>query len=125
MPALRPPIHPGEILWEEFMKPLNITQNGLGVAIGIPPTRVHEIIHGRRGISADTALRLARYFGTSHELWMGLQSGYDVEVAKRALADEIARIRPLPRPDLVEAPAPKARSAAERGSTKTATAKRP
>ncbi len=74
-----PPIHPGEVLLEDFLQPLGITQYRLAKDIAVPPRRVNEIVHGLRGISADTALRLSRYFGTSAEMWMNLQSRYDLE----------------------------------------------
>lgn len=76
------PIHPGEILLEEFLAPLNISQYRLALSIRVPPRRVNEIVHGLRRISADTALRLERYFGTSAAFWMNLQSTYDLEVEK-------------------------------------------
>ena len=74
-----PPIHPGEVLLEDFLEPLGVTQYRLAKDIAVPPRRVNEIVHGLRGISADTALRLSRYFGTSAEMWMNLQSRYDLE----------------------------------------------
>ena len=74
-----PPIHPGEVLLEDFLQPLGVTQYRLAKDIAVPPRRVNEIVHGLRGISADTALRLARYLGTSAEMWMNLQSRYDLE----------------------------------------------
>lgn len=83
------PIHPGEILAEEFLKPSGLSANALAKSLGVPVTRVSEIIRGRRGVSADTALRLARYFGTSAELWLGLQAEYDLEVARREVGEEI------------------------------------
>lgn len=82
-----PPTHPGEILLEEFMKPMGISQYRLAKDLGIPAMRINKIVHGSRGISADTALRLARYFGTTPEFWMNIQSHYDVEKAKMALGD--------------------------------------
>ena len=82
------PIHPGEILMEDFIEGFGITQNKLAVSIGVPPRRINEIVHGKRGITADTAIRLARYFGTSEELWMNLQSNYELRLAllRRLLA---------------------------------------
>lgn len=74
-----PPIHPGEILLEDFLLPLGVSQYRLAKEIAVSPRRINEIVHGIRGISADTALRLARYFGTSAQLWMNLQSHYDLE----------------------------------------------
>ncbi len=89
------PIHPGEILMEDFINGFGITQNKLAVAIGVPPRRINEIVHGKRGITADTAIRLARYFGTSEELWMNLQSSYELRLERRALRDKVAAITPL------------------------------
>ncbi|HID52727.1 MAG TPA: addiction module antidote protein, HigA family [Anaerolineae bacterium] len=84
-----PPIHPGEILFEEFMKPLGISQYRLAKDIGVPPMRISKIVRGERGISADTALRLSRYFGNSVEFWTGIQTHYEVEKAKMALANRL------------------------------------
>ena len=84
-----PAIHPGEILLEEFLKPMNLTQYRLAHDIGVPPMRISKIVRGERGISADTALRLARYFGMSVEFWTGIQTHYEVENAKMALADRL------------------------------------
>jgi antitoxin HigA-1 len=86
-----PPVHPGEILWEEFMKPLGISQNRLGRDLGVSPRRINEIVHGKRSITADTALRLSRYFGTSAEFWLGLQTDYDLDVARDELEEKIAQ----------------------------------
>ncbi len=83
------PLHPGEVLLEEFMKPLGISQNRLGRALKVPPRRINEIVHGKRSITADTALRLSRFFGTSPEFWLGLQADYDLDVARDRLADKI------------------------------------
>lgn len=88
------PIHPGEVLMEDFIKGFEITQNRLAVAIGVPPRRINEIVHGKRRITADTALRLARYFGTSPEFWLNLQSHYDLRIERRNLA-AIEAIEPL------------------------------
>ncbi len=85
------PIHPGEVLEEEFMRPLALSANALARRIDVPVTRVSEIVRGKRGITADTALRLARLFGTSSELWLGLQAEYDLRVARRDLAEAIER----------------------------------
>jgi|SRR3989304_2290724 len=79
------PIHPGEILFEEFLKPLGISQYKLATDINVPPRRINEIVHGKRSISADTALRLARYFGLSERFWLNLQSRYDLEIEKDKL----------------------------------------
>ena len=89
------PIHPGEILMEDFIEGFGITQNKLAVSIGVPPRRINEIVHGKRGITADTAIRLARYFGTSEELWMNLQSNYELRLERRALRDKVAAITPF------------------------------
>ncbi|HLS49878.1 MAG TPA: HigA family addiction module antitoxin [Actinomycetaceae bacterium] len=89
------PIHPGEILMEDFIEGFGITQHKLAVSIGVPPRRINEIVHGKRGISADTAIRLARYFGTSEEFWMNLQSHYELRRARRALRDKVAAITPF------------------------------
>ncbi len=84
-----PPIHPGEILLEEFLKPMNISQYRLARDISVDPRRINEIVHGKRSISADTALRLARYFGTSARLWLNLQSHYDLEVQEELIGDRL------------------------------------
>ncbi|MGS0560935.1 HigA family addiction module antitoxin, partial [Microbacterium aurugineum] len=90
-----PPIHPGEVLMEDFIKGFEITQNKLAVAIGVPPRRINEIVHGKRGISADTALRLARYFGVSAQFWLNLQTRYELDLAEDRAAEQIAAIKPL------------------------------
>jgi antitoxin HigA-1 len=93
--AKLPPIHPGEILREDLMKPLEISINRLARDLRVPVTRISEIVNCRRGISADTALRLARYFDSTPEFWMNLQSAYDLEVARRESAREVDRdVRP-------------------------------
>ncbi|MBM3342597.1 MAG: HigA family addiction module antidote protein [Betaproteobacteria bacterium] len=79
------PIPPGEILSEDFMKPMGISINALAREIGVPPNRISEIVGGKRAISADTALRLGKYFGVSPEIWLGLQADYDLRLAKRTL----------------------------------------
>ena len=89
------PIHPGEILMEDFIEGFGITQNKLAVSIGVPPRRINEIVHGKRGVTADTAIRLARYFGTSEEFWMNLQSNYELRIERRALREQIDLISPL------------------------------
>lgn len=88
-----PNIHPGEVLLEEFLLPMGISQNALARAAGVPPRRVNEIVLGKRGISADTAVRLAAALGTSERFWLGLQADYDLEEARRALGDAVARIK--------------------------------
>lgn len=89
------PIHPGEVLMEDFIEPLGITQHKVAVAIGVPPRRINEIVHGKRRITADTALRLSRYFGTTDLFWINLQNRYELEVEKDALGDSLERIQPL------------------------------
>ena len=90
------PIHPGEILREEFMTPHGLSQNALARALGVPPRRINEIVLEKRGITADTALRLARYFGTSAEMWTGLQADYDLRMARHEKARVIERdVEPL------------------------------
>jgi len=88
---LLPAIHPGEILRAEFMDPLGLSMNRLALDLRVPVTRISEIVHERRGITADTALRLARYFNTSAGFWMNLQAAYDLEIAEDELAREIER----------------------------------
>ena len=91
-----PPIPPGEVLLEEFMQPLAISQNKLARDLDVPVARINDIIHAKRGISADTALRLATYFGTSAEFWLNLQTRYDLKIAASAVGDDIKRaIRPI------------------------------
>jgi addiction module HigA family antidote len=85
------PIHPGEILIEEFMKPHRISINRLARDLHVPPNRIHGIVHGTRSITADTALRLATHFGVTPELWMNLQTEYDLRVARRTAGGEISR----------------------------------
>ena len=89
------PVHPGEILLEEFLQPLGVSQYFLAKQIGVSPRRINEIVHGQRRISADTALRLGRFFGTSERFWVNLQSRYDLEVEKDRIGDELDGIRPL------------------------------
>ena len=93
--AVMPPIHPGEVLLTEFLEPFGVTQHRLAIAVGVPPRRINEIVHGKRGISADTALRLSRFFGTTDRFWRNLQSRYDLEVERDRLADTLDRIEPL------------------------------
>lgn len=96
MPAqtVTAPVHPGEILAEEFLKPLGLSQYRLAADLGVPPRRINEIVHGQRRISADTALRLARYFTTSDRFWMNLQARYDLEIQKDRLGNTLDHIRP-------------------------------
>jgi len=92
-----PPIHAGEILREEFMAPLGLSMNSLALALRVPVTRVTEIVHERRAITPDTALRLARYFNTTPRFWVNLQAAYDLEIAEQELEQEIVRdVRPSP-----------------------------
>jgi antitoxin HigA-1 len=89
------PVHPGEILLEEFLGPLRVSQYQLAKAVSVPARRINEIVHGQRRISADTALRLARYFGTSERFWINLQARYDLEVEKDRLGAALDDIQPL------------------------------
>ncbi|GMR14377.1 MAG: HigA family addiction module antitoxin [Gemmatimonadota bacterium] len=84
-----PPIHPGEVLLEEFLEPMGISQYRLAKDISVPPRRINEIVHGKRSVTADTALRLARYFGTSDRFWINLQTGYDLDVERDRLGDRL------------------------------------
>jgi len=96
MARLLEPIHPGEILREEFLKPMGVSINRLARDIVVPPGRISEIVNGKRGITADTALRLARFFGTSPDVWLGLQVEYDLRVAKQTIGGEIEqRVHPF------------------------------
>ena len=90
-----PPIHPGEILLEEFLKPMNLSQYRLAKDIHVPPRRINEIVKGKRAITADTALRLSRFFGMSEGFWLDLQSDYDLEKTRENLHEEMGRIKPL------------------------------
>ena len=93
-----PPIHPGEILVKEFLEPLKISQYRLAKDIGVTPRRINEIVHGRRAVSADTALRLSQFFGMEAQFWMNLQSRYDMEVTRDQLQDKIKKeVRPFSR----------------------------
>jgi addiction module HigA family antidote len=92
-----PPIHPGEVLLTEFLEPLQITQYRLAKDIGVTPRRINEIVHGRRSISADTALRLGRFFNMEAQFWLNLQNHYDMEVALETLQDRLDQeVHPLP-----------------------------
>ena len=88
-----PNIHPGEVLLEEFLQPMSISQNALARAIDVPPRRINEIVHGKRAISADTAVRLAIYFGTSEKFWLGLQDDFDLEEARQQI--DLSRVHAL------------------------------
>lgn len=92
---LYPPIHPGEVLMEDFIEGFGITQNKLAVSIGVPPRRINEIVHGKRAITADTALRLGRYFDVEPQFWLNLQTRYELEVAEDRIAEQVAAITPL------------------------------
>jgi len=85
------PIHPGEVLLEEFLKPIGLSQRGLALDIGVHPRRINEIVLGKRSVTADTALRLARYFGNSPQFWLGIQAEYDLDVAEDLLGDRLDR----------------------------------
>lgn len=86
-----PPIHPGEVLREEFLKPMNLSAHQLALALRVPATRINEIVNQRRGITADTAMRLARYFGTTAKFWINLQSAYDLDLAEDRLREAVNR----------------------------------
>lgn len=90
-----PNIHPGEVLLEEFLHPLSISQNALARAAGVPPRRINEIVLGKRGVTADTAIRLAAALGTSERFWLGLQADYDLEEAHQTLGDAVKRIEKI------------------------------
>ncbi|MGW4337129.1 HigA family addiction module antitoxin [Rhodococcus koreensis] len=94
-PDLEAPLHPGEVLREEFLEPFGLTRRRLAVAIDVPPHLITEIVHGRRSITADTALRLGRAFGTSAQFWLNLQNRYELDLAADDLGDTLARITPL------------------------------
>jgi addiction module HigA family antidote len=85
------PVHPGEVLFEEFLKPMSLSQNRLAIDIGVPPRRINEIVLGKRSITADTALRLGRYFQMSPQFWLGLQMDYDLDITADALASRLNR----------------------------------
>jgi len=90
MPATKlPPVHPGEVLLEEFLEPMGVSQYRLAKDISVPPRRINEIVHGNRSVTADTALRLARYFGTSERFWLNLQAGYDLDVERDRLGERL------------------------------------
>jgi addiction module HigA family antidote len=92
MPRKRlPPVHPGEILLEEFLTPLDLSQHRLAKGLSVPPRRINEIVHGTRSISADTALHLARFFGTSDRFWLNLQAACDLDVERDRLGDRLER----------------------------------
>ena len=88
-------VHPGEVLDQEFLQPLALSQNALARAVAVPPRRINEIVLGKRAVTADTALRLARAFGTSAEFWMNLQASYDLEETSRAIGPALAGVEPI------------------------------
>lgn len=85
------PVHPGEILLEEFLKPMNLSQNQIALALRVPARRINEIVHGKRRITADTAIRLAHYFGMSPRFWLGLQMDYDLDVVEDEVGDQLKK----------------------------------
>ena len=90
------PVHPGEVLLEEFIKPMNLSQNRIAIDIGVDTRRINEIVLGKRSVTADTALRLARYFGNSPQFWLGLQNQYDLDITEDQLGKRLEReVRPL------------------------------
>ena len=93
--TIMPPVHPGEILLAEFLKPFGVSQYQLAKAVDVPARRINEIVHEQRRVSADTALRLARYFGTAERFWMNLQARYDLETEKDRLGTALEEIQPL------------------------------
>jgi len=103
------PVHPGEVLLEEFMRPLGLTQYRVAKETDVPPRRINEIVQGQRSVTADTALRLARFFGTSEMFWLNLQAQYDLDVQRRKIKSVLTAVRPLR--ELQSAPSPKPRAA--------------
>lgn len=91
MPKKIAPVHPGDVLREDFLKPIGMSVNKLALSLGVPATRMGEIVNGRRAVTSDTALRLARFFGTTPEFWMNMQAGYELETARDKLSDLIER----------------------------------
>lgn len=89
------PVHPGEVLLEDFIEGFGLTQNKVAVNIGVPPRRINEIVHGKRSITADTAMRLSRYFGVSPQFWMTLQAQYDLEITADRVSQQLDAITPL------------------------------
>jgi antitoxin HigA-1 len=88
------PVHPGEILLEEFLKPMGISQYRLAMAVGVSPRRINEIVHGIRGVTADTGLRLSRFFGLSESFWLNLQTRFNIETEKEQIRNELEKIKP-------------------------------
>ena len=95
MTITMPPIHPGEVLMADFLQPLGVTQHHVAILIGVPPRRINEIVHGKRRVSVNTALRLSKYFGTSERFWINLQAQYDLEIEKDQLGPVLDAITPL------------------------------
>ncbi len=95
MTITMPPIHPGEVFMADFLQPLGVTQHHVAISIGVPPRRINEIVHGKRRVSANTALRLSKYFGTSERFWINLQAQYDLEIEKDQLGPVLDAITPL------------------------------
>ena len=97
MPRQAPPVSPGEMLMEDFLKPLALSQYALARAVHVPPRRINEIVHGKRAVTADTDLRLCRFFGLSEGWWLRLQADYDIALAKESMSEVLSEIEPLPR----------------------------
>ena len=97
-----PPVTPGDILWHDFMEPIALTKYRLAHDIGVPPQRIGAIVNGKRSITADTDLRLCRYFGLSEGYWLRLQTAHDLEKARPEIAEELSRIVPRPMPDAID-----------------------
>jgi len=114
------PVHPGEILLEEFMRPLEITQYRLAKETNVPPRRINEIVQGRRAVTADTALRLAKYFGTSEMFWLNLQSRYDLDIQRQKVGARLASVRPFVQTHKASEAAPRSRRALLSAATKGA-----
>jgi addiction module HigA family antidote len=118
------PIHPGEILLEEFMEPLGVTQYRLAKETNVPPRRINEIVLGRRAVTADTALRLAKYFGTSEMFWLNLQARYELDVQRQKVGAGLAAVRPFTQPPKTPVMLPRSKraliSAAKAGAARSA-----
>lgn len=119
-----PPVHPGEILLEEFMEPLGVTQYRLAKETNVPPRRINEIVQGRRAVTADTALRLAKYFGTSEMFWLNLQARYDLDVQRQKVGAGLAAVRPFTQPSKRAVILPRSKrtliAAAKKGAARSA-----
>lgn len=116
-----PAVHPGEILLEEFMKPLGITQYRLAKETDVPPRRINEIVQAQRSVTADTALRLAKFFGTSEMFWLNLQAHYDLQIQKSKIGNRLSSVRPLAQLRAARTPAPRAARETVRASRAGAT----